>query len=172
MKHQIYTRNQQDKLPLHASDRALVKRSITAALAYEMFTGCAEVSVVFTDDASIQVLNRQYRGKDASTDVLSFPLAEDSEEFEVDMAQQSVALGDIVISMEHAARQAELYGHSLQRELAFLSVHATLHLLGYDHERSAAEEADMFRRQREILMRMGMQRDADTDEKAEREQRE
>ena len=162
MKHQIYTRNQQDKLPLHASDRALVKRSITAALAYEMFTGCAEVSVVFTDDASIQVLNRQY--------VLSFPLAEDSEEFEVDMAQQSVALGDIVISMEHAARQAELYGHSLQRELAFLSVHATLHLLGYDHERSAAEEADMFRRQREILMRMGMQRDADTDEKAEREQ--
>lgn len=163
MKHTIYTKNEQDRYPLAPSDRALVKRAITAALAYEGFTEAAEVSVSFVDDDAIHALNRAFRGKDSATDVLSFPMVEDDEAFDCDEAQDTVVLGDIVISMEHAAAQAEQYGHSLQRELAFLAVHSTLHLLGYDHEKSPDEEKDMFARQEAILRGMGLERPANKD---------
>lgn len=117
----------------------------------------------FVDDDAIHALNRAFRGKDSATDVLSFPMVEDDEAFDCDEAQDTVVLGDIVISMEHAAVQAEQYGHSLQRELAFLAVHSTLHLLGYDHERSPKEEKDMFARQEAILRGMGLERPANGD---------
>lgn len=159
MKHTIYTRNEQSRYPLGSADRALVKRAIAAALAYEDFSERAEVSVSFVDDAAIRVLNRDLRGRDSATDVLSFPMVEDDEAFDCDEAQDTVVLGDIVISMEHAAAQAEQYGHSLQRELAFLAVHSTLHLLGYDHEKSKEQEQDMFARQEAILRGMGLGRD-------------
>ena len=117
----------------------------------------------FVDDDAIHALNRAFRDKDSATDVLSFPMVEDDEAFDCDEAQDTVVLGDIVISMEHAAAQAEQYGHSLQRELAFLAVHSTLHLLGYDHERSPKEEKDMFARQEAILRGMGLERPANGD---------
>ncbi|MBQ7299631.1 MAG: rRNA maturation RNase YbeY, partial [Clostridia bacterium] len=82
MKHKIYTRNDQKKEPLTPAARALVKRAITAALDYEQFEGAAEVSVTFVDNEAIRELNRDYRGKDAATDVLSFPLFEDDEDFD------------------------------------------------------------------------------------------
>lgn len=168
MKHKIYTRNDQKKEPLTPAARALVKRAITAALAYEQFEGTAEVSVTFVDNEAIRELNRDYRGKDAPTDVLSFPLYEDDEDFddgfvlppdmEEDEEEAPTAIGDIVISVERAKAQAEEYGHSFERELAFLTVHSVLHLLGYDHELGEEEEKEMFRRQEEILKGMGLTR--------------
>lgn len=166
MKHKIYTRNDQKKEELTSAARALVKRAITAALAYEGFEDTAEISVTFVDNEAIRELNRDYRGKDAPTDVLSFPLYEDDEDFDdgfvmpedAEVEDASTALGDIVISVERAKAQAEEYGHSFERELAFLAVHSTLHLLGYDHERSPEEDAEQRRRQEEILASIGQTR--------------
>ena len=168
MKHKIYTRNDQKKEPLTPAARALVKRAITAALDYEQFEGASEVSVTFVDNEAIRELNRDYRGKDAPTDGLSFPLYEDDEDFddgfvlppdmEEDEEEAPPAIGDIVISVERAKAQAEEYGHSLDRELAFLAVHSTLHLLGYDHERSEDEDKEQRRRQEEILASIGQVR--------------
>ena len=110
-----------------------------------------EVSLTLVDDVTIQNLNRDYRGVDAPTDVLSFSLEESREEepaFE-DLSAVKI-LGDIVISLETASRQSEEYGHSLEREVAFLTVHGLLHLLGYDHQRPE-EEAEMEQMQEVIL---------------------
>ncbi len=161
MKHKIYTRNDQKKELLTPADRALVKRAITAALTYEEFDQPAEISVTFTDDAGIRTLNRDFRGKDAPTDVLSFPICgEDEEEdaFDMDLDTDCVVLGDIVISVERAKAQAVEYGHSFARELSFLAVHSVLHLLGYDHERSPEADAEQRRRQEEILASIGQTR--------------
>ena len=168
MKHKIYTRNDQKKEPLTPAARALVKRAITAALDYEQFEGPAEVSVTFVDNEAIRELNRDYRGKDAPTDVLSFPLFEDDEDFddgfvlppdmEEDEADAPTAIGDIVISVERARAQAEEYGHSFERELAFLAVHSTLHLLGYDHVNSEEEDEEMRAHQRVIMTHIGLER--------------
>ena len=140
--------------------------AIGAALAYEGFEDAAEVSVTFVDNEAIRELNRDYRGKDAPTDVLSFPLYEDDEDFDdgfvmpedAEEEDAPTALGDIVISVERAKAQAVEYGHSFERELAFLAVHSTLHLLGYDHERSEEEDREQRRRQEEILASIGQVR--------------
>lgn len=100
------------------------------------------VSVLITDNETIHKLNKKYRGKDSPTDVLSFPLCD--EEGNLDEEE----LGDIVISLERAEFQAKEYGHSLEREIAFLTAHSMLHLMGYDHE---ADESEMFDKQEEIL---------------------
>ncbi|MBR5445619.1 MAG: rRNA maturation RNase YbeY [Clostridia bacterium] len=130
--------------------RRRLKKAIRAALRYENFTQDAMVSVTFTDNDGIRELNREYREKDAATDVLSFPMytMEEDDRPEPDMTAE---LGDIVLSLERAGEQAAEFGHSFERETAFLTVHSVLHLLGYDHERSEEEEKDMFRRQEEIM---------------------
>lgn len=160
MKHTVYTRNDQKKEPLTPAARALVRRAVNAALAYENFEHPAEVSVTFVDNEAIRALNRDYRGKDAATDVLSFPTFEGGEIDKTDINPETgcVALGDIVISVERARAQAEEYGHSFERELSFLAVHSVLHLLGYDHERSAEEDADQRARQEAILASLGQTR--------------
>jgi probable rRNA maturation factor len=124
-------------------------------LDFEDFTADSEVSVTFTDNEKIHVLNREYRDVDRPTDVLSFPLYEGEE---LGQAFGPVVLGDIVLSLEKAKAQAEEYGHSFEREVAFLTVHSTLHLLGYDHETSEEDETDMFRRQNAIMDLMGLSR--------------
>ena len=129
----------------------LITRVCRRALESEGWSA-AEVSVVVTGDDEIRRLNREYRGIDAPTDVLSFPLLEElGEELPPGSPpgpQHALwtageggapALGDIVISLERAKAQAEEYGHSLQREIAFLTVHGLLHLLGYDHESEEPE---------------------------------
>ncbi len=98
----------------------------------------AEVSVLFTNDERIQELNREYRQNDSATDVLSFPLYEYTAPGQIiiepgDEAEGPLVLGDIVISLDTAWRQADLYGHSYSREISYLFVHGLLHLLGYDH---------------------------------------
>ena len=116
----------------------------------------AEVSVTLTNDAHIHALNRDYRGVDRPTDVLSFALTE-SEEPEIFDAPGGVVLGDLVISLERAAAQAETYGHSFLRELSFLTVHGMLHLLGYDHIKEE-ERLEMEEEQRHVMDALGIAR--------------
>ena len=128
-----------------------------------------EVEIIFTDNEGIHELNREHRGIDRPTDVLSFPmldfevpgdlgLVEDSPEDYFDPDTGELLLGDIVISVERAAAQAEEYGHSLKREIAFLVAHSMLHLFGYDHMNDE-ERRTMEEMQEEILKRKGYTRD-------------
>ena len=116
-----------------------------------------EVSVVFCDDAYIRQLNRDYRGLDKATDVLSFALNE-GEEPDVNDGPAHHLLGDIIISLDTAARQAEDYGHTLERELAYLAIHGMLHLLGYDHM-DEADQQEMRTEEEYVLTRLGITRD-------------
>ncbi len=122
-------------------------------------TGEAEVSITFIDDEAIREINREYRGKDQPTDVISFAM-EESGENEVAIIGEAGPrlLGDIIISVERTKSQAEEYGHSFERELGFLAVHGFLHLLGYDHM-NEQDEKTMFAKQEEILAAYGLTRD-------------
>ena len=144
----IYFENSQDVMAVRHSLRLLVRRAIVATLQYEGVKKDCEVSVTFTDDEGIRALNRSYREIDRATDVLSFPLFEES-----DTEKQ---LGDIVISLERAEEQANEIGHSREHEAAFLTVHSVLHLLGYDHETGEEDERDMRQRQTAIVTAMGL----------------
>ena len=149
--------NEQSKYKIDFLLKYRLKKAIRTALQYENFTQDTIVSVTFTDNEGIRALNREYREKDTATDVLSFPMytmEEDDRPFP-DMAAE---LGDIVLSLERAGEQAVEFGHSFQRETAFLTVHSVLHLLGYDHERSEEEEKEMFRRQEEIMVLLKLPR--------------
>ena len=153
----VYFENEQEARPVSYKLKMLVRRAIEATLDYENYQNPCEVSVTFTDDASIHELNKKFRGVDRPTDVLSFPLFDyegQSEEPPVD--ELLGMLGDVVLSLETAARQAEEFGHSFEREVAFLTVHSMLHLLGYDHETGEADEADMRERQRAIMEILGL----------------
>ena len=149
MKLTVYFENEQTAHGVDEALENLVREAVLATLAYEGITGAAEVSVTYTDNGGIQALNREYRNIDRATDVLSFPLFEDA-------ADGTKMLGDIVLSLEKCAAQAEEFGHSFERECAFLTVHSTLHLLGYDHETGEADELDMRKRQTEIMDRLGL----------------
>ena len=129
--------------------KCAVRAAILATLKYEGFPFDAEVSVTFADNEYIHGLNNEYRGMDKPTDVLSFPMYDG--DFPYDECQHGCTLGDIVISLEKAEEQANELGHDLIREVAFLAIHSTLHLLGHDHERSPEEDEEQCRRQREIL---------------------
>ncbi len=145
----VYFENMQKAHAVDAALEQLVTRAVREALAYEGIAGGAEVSVTFTDNEGIRALNRDYRNIDRATDVLSFPLFEKG-------ADGTEILGDIVLSLERCAAQAEEFGHGFDRECAFLTVHSTLHLLGYDHETGEADELDMRKRQTEIMERLGL----------------
>ena len=126
-----------------------------ATLAYEEVDDHCEVSVTFVDNEEIREINRQFRNIDRATDVLSFPLF-DEDGMDAHVEELDCMLGDIVLSLERAREQAIEFGHSFEREVAFLTVHSMLHLLGYDHELSDEDDADMRRRQTEIVEKMGL----------------
>lgn len=123
----------------------------------------AEISFTFTDNNGIHELNREYRNVDRPTDVLSFPMLEFEGDDEIDAEFETenglVMLGDIVISVERAKEQADEFNHSLRRELAFLTAHSMLHLLGYDHVDDEEGEAYMIKIQNEALNALGITRD-------------
>ncbi len=148
----IYFENEQEKEPIRYSLKILLRRAIEATLAYESVRGAIEVSVTFTDNEKIRILNKKFRNIDRATDVLSFPLFERGE----GLPEVDAMLGDIVLSLERAREQAEEFGHSFERETAFLTVHSMLHLLGYDHETGEADETDMRRRQSDIMELLGL----------------
>ena len=114
------------------------------------------MSITLTDDEHIRSINRDYRGIDRPTDVISFALNE-SEEPEMIGGPEVNVLGDIIMSLERAAEQAQEYGHSYEREVAFLTVHSMLHLLGYDHI-EAEERAEMEEEQRVVMEALGIPR--------------
>lgn len=147
--------------PETAEIKKTVKRAIDAALRHEKVAMSCEVSVTFSDDEAIRELNLRYRGKDSATDVLSFPLFERGFLPTEAPADKNlfVPIGDIVLSLETAQKQAESYGHSFDREIAFLTVHSVLHLVGYDHENSPEEERLMNDACEEVLEKIGLTRD-------------
>ncbi len=139
-----------------------VTRCVEQTLLMEEFPFDAEVSFSITDNEGIRALNYEQRGIDKETDVLSFPMlaledgvliVEDS-----DLYDNCAFLGDIVISLPKAKEQAEAYGHSLLREMGFLTVHSMLHLLGYDHELGEEFEKEMFTKQEEVLSALSLVR--------------
>ena len=154
----IYFENEQELLPVTYKLKILLRRAIEATLDYEQFFNSCEVSMTFTDNAGIKELNRRFREIDRETDVLSFPLFDyEGEADEPVLDEIRNNLGDIVISLEKARAQAEEYGHSYEREVAFLCVHSMLHLLGYDHERGEADDLDTRHRQSEIMKLLGLE---------------
>ncbi len=153
----VYITDEQKIVKVPSGTRLLVRRACKATLVFEHFPYPAEISVTFTDDEKIRELNREHRHLDRPTDVLSFPLCEKGE-YEPSPENGCVALGDIVISMEHAEAQAQEYGHSFEREVAYLTVHSMLHLLGYDHENGGLEQVRMREREEGILKQLGRPR--------------
>lgn len=149
--------NDQKEIKIPTGVRMLIRRCCNAVLVNEHFEGSAEISVRFVDDEIIHELNREYRHVDRSTDVLSFPLGENGV-YDINHDTGAKILGDIVISMQHAVMQADLYGHSLQREIAFLTVHSMLHLLGYDHEAEGLERVRMREKEEAVLTQLGLKR--------------
>lgn len=150
--------NQQKLIPVTMQIRSTVKHACSETLFEEGYNGNFEISITFVDNEGIRSINKQYRAIDRETDVLSFPMTEEGEKFFVSPETGCFMLGDIVISLEKAYAQAKEYGHSFKREVAFLTVHSMLHLLGYDHERSEDEEREMFGKQEIVLDAMGLRR--------------
>lgn len=159
----VSIRNEQKQFRVTPELRTLIKQAIQTSLKHMEENEQVEVSVMLVDNEEIHTLNKLHRGIDRATDVLSFPLLEYDEDGNViedllDVNEKGeVLLGDIVISLERAAEQAEEYEHSMEREVGFLTVHSMLHLLGYDHM-TPEEEAVMFGYQNEILNQMGLER--------------
>ena len=152
MRLNTFFKDEQDKFELRVALKAITRKAIFNTLVYEGFDKDCEVSVTFTDNEQIKELNKNYRNKNSATDVLSFPMFDDFTNVEM---VNDIPLGDIVISLERAAKQGYEIGHSIYHEVAFLCVHSTLHLLGYDHETSKADEKEMFKKQKEIMEIMG-----------------
>lgn len=156
----VYVKNNQNAVKIPVGIRLLIRRCCQAVLTTEKFEKDAEISVSFVTNKEIRRLNKAYRNKDAETDVLSFPLTNDDGTQEVNSETGFVLLGDVVISLETAVKQAEMYGHSLEREVGFLTVHSILHLLGYDHETSPLDERIMREKEENVLEKLGISRDA------------
>ncbi len=143
--------NNQKEVKIPTGIRMLVRRCCNAVLQLEKFEDSAEVSVSFVDNQQIHEMNKQYRGRDSATDVLSFPMGENGQ-YDINHETGAKILGDIVISVPKAVEQAHNYGHSLSREIAYLTAHSMLHLLGYDHEQGGLERVRM-REKEELVMR-------------------
>ncbi len=140
-----------NKAKIDIKTKNLIKKACGAVLVEENYVENVEISVTLTDNREIRSINREYRNKDYATDVLSFPMGDKNYD------TGCIMLGDIVISVERANEQANEYGHSLEREIAFLTIHSMLHLLGYDHEENEEDEAVMREKQTRLLNTIGLE---------------
>lgn len=156
-KTKVIITEKQNSMKLPSGMRLLVRRACNAVLTTENFPDSAEINVTFVDDEEIKALNTEFRNIENSTDVLSFPLGENGI-YDTNPENGAKMLGDIVISVEHAVKQAYSYGHSLQREVAFLTVHSMLHLLGYDHVNGGLEQMKMREKEEQVLAKLGVVR--------------
>ena len=157
-KAKVLITNKQNKVKIPVGIRLLVRKCCHAVAISEGFQQDFEVSVSFVDDEEIHRLNKTHRNIDRPTDVLSFPLG-DKGVYDINNETGAALLGDIVISIPTALKQAQIYGHSLEREIGFLTVHSMLHLLGYDHEESKLQERIMREKEESILTSLGISRD-------------
>ena len=149
--------NKQKAIKVPTGVRLLIRRCCHAVLLLENFEGSAEVDVSLVDNETIHAINLEQRRIDAPTDVLSFPLGEDGV-YDQNPATGAYMLGDIVISLEKAQAQAEEYGHTLQREVGYLTVHSMLHLLGYDHVQGGLEAVRMREKEEAVMLSIGLPR--------------
>ena len=147
--------NRQKEVKIPTGLRMLVRRCCIAVLQTENFPHAAEISVTFVNDEQIHELNREYRNIDRPTDVLSFPLGENGV-YDSNPESGAKMLGDVVISMETALSQAEKYGHSFMREVAYLTAHSVLHLLGYDHETGGLDKVRMREKEETVMNQLGL----------------
>lgn len=154
---QIELSNQQEKLTVTQEMEDKIIEVLEEAARVHDVNDMTEVSLMFTDDETIHEMNREYRGIDRPTDVLSFAL-EEGEEEEIYGGPEENLLGDIIISVETAVRQAEEYEHSVEREMSFLALHGMLHLLGYDHMEEE-ERQEMRAQEKAILESLGITRE-------------
>lgn len=160
----VYIDNEQTAIEVIEEYLQLIQKTAMQCLKDENFSRGCEINILLTDDENIRQINKQHRDIDRSTDVLSFPMADIengkliSDQGDVDMDEGLLLLGDIIISMETALRQSEDYGHSMERELAFLTAHGVFHLLGYDHMEKD-DETDMISRQEASLKKLGLIRE-------------
>ena len=159
----IIIEDEQDKVSIDDTINKLIEKTIDLCMKAEKLDKEYEISVIIVDDEGIREINKEHRDIDKSTDVLSFPMVEFvngeliSDEGDYDMDLDELMLGDIIISAETAKSQAIEYGHSFEREIAFLTAHSCFHLLGYDHM-DEAEEKVMLNKQEGILKEMGLTR--------------
>lgn len=153
----VLINNKQKNVKIPAGIRMLVRRCCHAVLVYENFQAGAEISVSFITNDEIKLLNEQYRNKPEETDVLSFPLGQNNV-YDKNEETGAYMLGDIVISVEKAFEQAAFYGHTIQREIGFLTVHSMFHLLGYDHENGGLEARNMREKEEQVLNKLGINR--------------
>jgi probable rRNA maturation factor len=147
--------NKQKDIKIPTGLRMVIRRCCNAVLRMENFEGSVTISIAFVNNQQIQHLNKKYRNKDVPTDVLSFPLKEKNGIYDMDLSTGEKLLGDIVISIERAIEQAKKYGHSVQREVAYLAAHSVLHLLGYDHE-SGMSKVHMREKEEKIMTQLGL----------------
>lgn len=161
---------------LEFSYEELLQKVVAEALRYEQCPYECEVNITLTDNQGIRVMNQEFRGLDIPTDVLSFPMVDyeiagdfshlnstEANNMYFNLESKELLLGDIVISVERAKEQAKEYGHSLEREIAFLTAHSMLHLMGYDHMEDDEREI-MEKKQEEILQELGITREFRRDE--------
>jgi len=151
--------NMQKEVKIPTGIRLLIRKCCHAVLQMEEKHGSYEVNICFVDNEQIQQLNADHRGKNIPTDVLSFPSGEGTE-LELNKETGAYMLGDIAISVPKVYAQAEQFGHTIQREFAYLTVHSALHLLGYDHEPGGLDEVRMREKEETVLARLGLQRDS------------
>jgi probable rRNA maturation factor len=162
MKLRVYNRQKALKLPREILK--LIEQAAKLCVKRENFAFPCEATITLTDNETIREINRDHREVDKATDVLSFPLLDfvdghaQIQPGDLDPDTNRVLLGDIIISVEKAQEQAENYGHSFEREMAFLTVHGMLHLLGHDHQ-TESEEKIMFGKQDAVLEEMGLKRE-------------
>ena len=149
----IISKYKGQKLP--TGTKLLIRKACNATLKFEGLEGDFEVDVTLVKDEMIREINLEHRNIDSATDFLSFPLGENGE-FDINPETQAKMLGDIVISVDHALAQADLYGHSIERETAFLTVHSMLHLLGYDHVNGGLEQTIMREKEESGLEALGL----------------
>lgn len=156
MEHEIYISRERTGLG-HNNSAALIKKTIKITLAAEKINVPCLISVMLTDDEGIRAVNRDFRGVDSATDVLSFPLNElkpgefDPAACEKDLDTGLVLLGDMMISVPRCEQQGEEFGHGYEREIQYLTVHSILHLLGYDHMDEGEMKKQMRSREKEIM---------------------
>ena len=157
MRHKVIISREKRGLGHKGAER-LIKRSVNKALTAERIKKPCRISVMLTDNEGIRQVNSEFRGVDSATDVLSFPLGENGV-YDHDPATGAALLGDVVLSFERAKEQAAQFGHSLQREVGYLTVHSVLHLLGYDHVNGGLEAMRMREKEEAVMSLLGLSRE-------------
>lgn len=147
--------DRQDKIDIKDELYEKIEDIVEEVLDYEGYSDDYDISISFVDNKEIHELNKQFRGVDRATDVLSFPML--SDEFE-DVEYEEMSLGDIVISLERALEQSIEYGHSFEREVCFLVCHSMFHLLGYDHD-TDENTREMREKEEAVLTKLNITRD-------------